>query len=328
MSNGTKLWTQVNILLKEGGQDALEMAKKVIAQREIECKPLRDALRYFMQDFWFDYLHPTLISLACQAVGGNHTDTVKAGAAIVLLAGAADVHDDIIDQSVAKGQRPTVFGKFGKDVALLAGDALLFEGLYLLHEACEQLPQTKRTEILKSIKNNFYDVSSGVAKETYLRKKTAVSKEEFLDIVTLKVSTVESTMKMGSIFGNGTEEQTALLGHYGRTLGVLLSLRDEFIDVFEPDEVKNRYEHETLPLPILLALQDKSTESELLSLLQSEIGENSLERILELSVDSPKSRDLVAQMKSMIEKEKEKIAPFQSQKNRFELLLNCTLEDL
>jgi geranylgeranyl pyrophosphate synthase len=328
MSAETKLWTQVNILLKERGQDALELAKRVIAKREIECAPLREALRYFMEDFWFDYLHPTLISLACQAVGGNPKDTDKAGAAIVLLAGAADVHDDIIDQSTSKGQRPTVFGKFGKDVAILAGDALLFEGLYLLHEACEQLPQNKRSEVLKSVRGNFYEISSGVAKETYLRKKTAVSKEEFLDIVTLKVSTVESTMKMGAIFGKGTEEQASILGHYGRTLGVLLSLRDEFIDVFEPEELKNRYQHETLPLPILLALQDKTIESELLSLLQSEIGEKSLERILELSVDSPKSRELVAQMKSMIEKEKEKIAPFRSQRVILELLLNCTIEDL
>jgi geranylgeranyl pyrophosphate synthase len=328
MSHETKLWDQVNAVLRNRGQAALETAKKTILKKKIDCDPLQEALQYFVEDFWFDLLHPALVSLACEAVGGNPKDTVNAGASLVLLAGAADVHDDIIDQSSAKGDKPTVYGKFGQDIALLAGDALLLEGLSLLNTACEELPRAKKHEILESVNRNFYEITSGVARETYLRKKTTVSKEEFLEIVRLKVSTVESAMKIGAILGNGTEEETTVLGHYGRTLGVLLSLRDEFIDVFEAEELKNRFEHETLPLPVLLALQDKTRETDLLSLFRKEITEENIERILQLSVDSKESKQLVAQMRGIAEKEKEKIVPFQHYRAILELLLNCTLEDL
>ena len=107
---------------------------------------LGEALRYFFES-WFDVLYTTLISLSCEAVGGNRNETVKLGAAIIILAGGADIHDDIIDKSTSKGSTPTVFGKFGQDIAILAGDALLFKGIYLLHEACESLPANKKQEI-------------------------------------------------------------------------------------------------------------------------------------------------------------------------------------
>src|SRR3989337_4173121 len=97
---------QVKALLWERGHEALEIAKQSIAQEKIEFEPLQMALHYFMEEFWVDVLHPALISLACEAVGGNPDATTHVGAAIVLLAGGADVHDDIIDESTAKDTKP------------------------------------------------------------------------------------------------------------------------------------------------------------------------------------------------------------------------------
>ena len=43
-------------------------------------------------------------------------------AALVLLTGAADIYDDIIDKSKVKSTKPTAYGKFSQDAVLLAGD--------------------------------------------------------------------------------------------------------------------------------------------------------------------------------------------------------------
>src|SRR5665647_398735 len=142
----SKLWHRVNVLLSTYGKEALQFSKNYVLQEKIEYKPLNESLRYFFEN-WFDVIHPTLISLSCEAVGGSKNETVKIGASIVLLAGAADIHDDIIDNSIMKDSNPTVFGKFGKDIAILAGDALLLKGVYLLHEACKTLPKNKEEEI-------------------------------------------------------------------------------------------------------------------------------------------------------------------------------------
>jgi len=124
MSN-KKSMQKVKKLLEERGRKAYEVAKEEILNEEIEYEPIRDALRYFIQELWQNFQRPALLSLACKSVGGNPEKTNSIGVALILLTGAADIHDDIIDQSETKGSKPTVFGKFGRDIALLVGGALL-----------------------------------------------------------------------------------------------------------------------------------------------------------------------------------------------------------
>jgi geranylgeranyl diphosphate synthase type II len=322
-----KLWDKVNILLSTYGQEALQFAKNYVLQEKIDYKRLSEALQYFFES-WFDVLHPTLISLSCEAVDGNKSETLKIGAAIVLLSGAADIHDDIVDKSVNKGSNPTVFGKFGQDIAILAGDALLLKGIYLLREGCITLSKNEEDEIFDSVKGTFFEMSSGVAREASLRGKTSILLDDFLSIVRQKVAAVESTMKIGAIIGKGSAEKVAILSHYGRTYGILLSLRDEFVDVFEVDEIRNRLENECLPLPILLAFQDKNRRQQLENILSNEITSESIDKILDLSMDSPASKELVDQMKNMIRDETFNLSSIKNNKDMLELLLQSTVEDL
>ncbi len=328
MSPEEKLWNRVKILMKERGSKALEISKQSVLKEKIEYGPLREALRYFMEECWFDFLHPTLISLGCESVGGNHEETIKMGAGIALIAGAADIHDDIIDQSTIKETAPTVFGKFGRDIAVLSGDVLLLKGLYVLNEACVVLPRNKSREILEAVKRTFFEMSSAEAREASLRGRTDISRRDYLDIINHKVAAGETTMRIGAILGNGTEKEIALMAHYGRTLGILLATRDEFVDIFEPTELKNRVEKECLPLPILLALQDDSRKSSILQLLEQPITEDKIERILDLSIDNEETKDLTNQMRSMVEEEILNLSTVKKCKETLELLLRATVEDL
>jgi geranylgeranyl pyrophosphate synthase len=323
----SKLWHRVNILLSAYGKEALQFSKNYVLQEEIEYKPLNEALKYFFEN-WFDVIHPTLISLSCEAVGGKKNETVKIGASIVLLAGAADIHDDIIDNSIMKDSNPTVFGKFGKDIAILAGDALILKGVYLLHEACKTLPKNKEEEIFNALKKTFFEMSSGVAKEASLRGKTSIPLEEFLSIVEEKVATVEASMKIGAIIGGGTEQEIAILSHFGRNYGMLLSLRDEFVDVFEFSEIKNRLANECLPLPILLALQDEAKCESLTNIFNKEITPENVEEILNLSIDCTASKNLIVHMKDLVEKETYKLSSININKETLSLLILSTIEDL
>src|SRR3990170_2459939 len=121
MTSEEKLVLQVRALLFERGKAALELAKKAVLEEKVSSETLQDALRYFIVN-WEDVLHPALMALACEAVGGKREKTTQVAAAFVLLAGGADVHDDVIDESVVKDSKPTVFGKYGRDLSVLVGD--------------------------------------------------------------------------------------------------------------------------------------------------------------------------------------------------------------
>lgn len=316
----------VEILLQKGSA-AVGLARERVLRESVEDVPLREALRYFIEN-WNDMLHPALVSLACEAVGGKPEMTAKLGAALVLLAGGADIHDDVIDESTVKGSEQTVFGKFGKDHAILVGDAILLEGAYMLHEACEKLDVAKKNTILDLVKRAVFEISSAEASEAGLRGRIDIPKQQYLDIIHHKVAGGEAAMRIGALVGDGAPGEVETLAEYGRVYGVLMSMRDEFVDVFEQDELSNRFAKEVLPLPVMVTLVDESKKQVLLRLLRGKITENQIEEIVDIATNSAESALLVSEMTRMVDGLLLKIQTLRYCRENLELLAIATLEDL
>ena len=320
---------KVKKLLEERGRKAYEVAKEEILNEEIGHKPVRDALEYFIEELWHNFQHPALLSLTCESVGGKPEDTTFIGAALVLLTGAADIHDDIIDQSETKGSKPTVFGKFGRDMALLVGDALLLKGFTLLGKACEDFPKKRGREIINLVKDAFFEIGVAEAKEASLRGNWDLAAEEYLDIIRMKAAIAEVTARIGAILGGGNSKEINALTHYGRTLGILMTIRDDFIDLFEVDELRNRAENECLPLPVLYAFRNTRKKSEIVRLLRKDkITEEQTEEILDLVLDMNEVQEVKKEMQLLIKKEENLSSHIGRNKNILKLLLQSTLEDL
>lgn len=255
-------------IFKKRGSKALEIAKNEILREKIECNEAQEALTYFMTEYWKDLARPTLLSVACEAVGGDPELTTPIAVPMILISGAIDIHDDIIDQSKIKDGRPTVYGKFGKDLALLVGDALLFKGLTLLNEATQKgISQEKVRRIVEIIKDMFFELGDAEALELQLRGRRDFSPEEYIRIVRKKAADVEAHTRISAILGGGSEKEIKALGEYGRLLGMLIILRDDWIDMIDFEESVQRIRRECLPLPLLFALQNAKIRSRINSVL-------------------------------------------------------------
>jgi geranylgeranyl pyrophosphate synthase len=329
MPTEEKLMEQIQNLLVERSKKPIELAKQAVLQEQLKYEPLGEALHYFMKEIWFNAAHPALLSLICEAVGGDPETVTNISASLVVLTGAADIHDDIIDQSVTKDVKLTVFGKYGKDMSLIAGDVLWFKGMLMLNQACESFSNDKKQAILELIKQAFFDIGSAEAKEANLRRKLDLKPEEYLEIIKMKVSVAEAIAKIGVIVGNGTSTQIENLGQFGKTLGMLMTIRDEFIDIFEIDELKNRFENECLPLPILYAFKNELTKNEILSLLETnELTETKLEKILVLVINAPEVRKLGRYIRKSVEETAQILVGLRKNGDIMVQLLESTLEDL
>jgi len=320
---------QVQKFLVERSKKAIEMAKQAIVQEQIKYEPLGDALRYFMEEIWYNAAHPALLSIVCEAVGGDPDATTNISASLVVLTGAADIHDDIIDQSISKDVKLTIFGRFGRDISIIAGDVLWFKGMLMLNEACESFSNDKKQAILELAKQAFFDIGSAEAREANLRRNMDLKPEEYLEIIRMKVSMAEAVAKIGVIVGNGTSQQIESLGNFGKTLGTLMTIRDEFVDIFESDELRNRFKNECLPLPILYAFQNDPAKGEILSLLEkNEFTETELEKIVDLVVNSPEIHKLWDYMRTSVEKAIQTLSGLRNNVEIMDQLLKSTLEDL
>ena len=257
----------IDQVLEERGSKALEMARQAVLEEKIECKEVREALQYFMTQYWHDRTSPTLLSLACEAVGGDLNAAAKFAEPMILIGGAVDIHDDLIDRSQTKDQRPTVYGRFGEPIALLVGDALLFKGFSLLHATCRYISSNKMASVVSTLKNLFFELGDAEALELKLRMRQDVKPEEYLCVVQKKAADLEGLMRIGAIIGNGSEEEIEFLGRYGRILGMLSILRDDFIDMNYFEEIAHRITYECLPIPILYALEDPKAKSQIHAIL-------------------------------------------------------------
>ena len=266
--NPEEAMKEIQQIFKRRGKKALEIARTEALEEKTESQQASEALRYFMNEYWHDFSRPALLSLVCEAAGGNPELTTPIAVPLSLISGAIDIHDDIIDQSESKGGRPTVYGKFGKEIALLIGDALLFKGLILLDNIeYNGIPPKKKKTIVGLIKSMFFELGDAEAVELSMRRRVDVTPEAYVQMLRKKAADVEAHTRISAILGNATAKTVQALGEYGRLLGMLIIMRDDWIDVLDLDESLNRIKNECLPLPVLYALQEPSVKSKLISII-------------------------------------------------------------
>jgi len=271
-----KLFEKTLKLIEDRGGFALETARKAISGEKIQNATVREALNYYMQNLWFDVHHAGLLSMACEAVGGNPNKTIPIGAATVMLRGGIDIHDDVIDHQKIKMKKPTVYGKYGKNIAILAGNALLFKGFALLNEAISPFSKETRETITDLIKSAFFEI-------------------------------------------------------LGRILGVLATVRDEVIDMYEPRELGNRIKNEIPPLPILYAFRSQHAKGKMNKLLRKKtITQKDAYEILAITFNSEEYQKFRGDMKKMVKLALNIAMKIKNEKIRHTLvyLLTRSIEDI
>lgn len=245
-------------LLKEIGEPIVKSAFADVANAEIPSATARSALIGFSER-WKDYSRAALMVMCCEAVGGDPAAVLPAAKALVLSGGAFDLHDDIVDGSMLRTDKgiQTTLGRYGQNVTMLAGDALLIEGLSQLYLLSKQMPLERVGEIVRTIKNGLYELGSAEVDELELVHNANVTPDVYLRMVRMKAADVESYTRVGAMTGGGSAEEIDALGTFGRMLGMAVILRDDIEDTFnDKRELFSRIAKESLPLPLIYSLDD------------------------------------------------------------------------
>jgi len=274
-------------IFKEKGEKALQIARELVAKeaQRITSKA-GQALQYFMNEYGNGVVGPALISLGCEAVEGNPVRTIHAAVPIVLISGSADIHDDIIDMTKIKNGRPTVYGKYGQDIAVLVGDALLFKGLIAFQTAAEHFSNDEFSKTARILNDSFFLLGDAEALEIRFRANLNVTPEEYLEVMWKKAADVEGLFRIGALLGGGVPHEIDVLGSYGRVFGLQSILRDDWIDMIEFQELKHRIQFESLPLPLLYLLEDDVIKSKIGPLLRGKITKKDAEHIYRTTQES------------------------------------------
>jgi geranylgeranyl pyrophosphate synthase len=114
-------------------------------------------------------------------------------------------------------------------------------------------------------------------------------------------------------------------------MGTLATLREEFIDIFEAEELNQRIKTEAYPIPVLCAFQDKDSSREVKRLLgKGELTSKEIEELLDAVMESKSVAKLRSHMLNLIAQAQRTLSAIRNEPTK-KLLTNmvkATLEDL
>jgi geranylgeranyl diphosphate synthase type I len=209
----------------------------------------------YVQDYWKEPYRPALISLSCEAVGGNSGDVEDAGVVMSMLVAGMAIHDDIIDRSVKKhfNRKKTVFGAKGNEKALLVGDLLLLKGLISALEVFKnKMLIDKYDLVIKTLRDFIFEIYEGEFMEIHCRKNLDVNVDYQRQYLWKFTSDAGACAKIGSILGNGSVDEIESLFDFARMFAFNIFLREELQDSFNLEQnLVHRIKYESLPLTVI-----------------------------------------------------------------------------
>ncbi len=167
-------------------------------------------------------LRPMLVFLSALAFDKKLDDYIDMAASIELLHIASLVHDDIIDREEERRGGITVNMKYGNELAILAGDALISKSI--------QLSCRYGEKVMDFISRVSIEMCAGEALDFAFQKNGKTPDvEDYIKIATLKSASLISAS--GSAVPIYLENGAAAkMREFGRNLGIAFQIKDDIED--------------------------------------------------------------------------------------------------
>ena len=173
-------------------------------------------------------IRPVITLLACEAVGGEASNALHAGAGIEILHNFTLVHDDIMDHAETRRGRLTVHKKWDENVALLSGDALLA----FAYRALLRTKSIRIQEISKIFTEGVVTICEGQALDKEFETRHRVHVNEYLMMIDKKTGKLVSiAAQMGALIGNASPSDLEALRRYGEYIGRAFQIQDDLLDI-------------------------------------------------------------------------------------------------
>ena len=139
------------------------------------------------------------------------------------------LHDDIMDNAPTRRGKPSVYGKWGANAAILSGDAMMIYSYKLL----QQTPVEFLPAVLGCFNYTAMTVCEGQQCDMNFESREDVSMEEYLDMINKKTAALlAGSTIIGAIQGGADPQNRQHLFVFATELGLAFQLQDDLLDAF------------------------------------------------------------------------------------------------
>lgn len=174
-------------------------------------------------------IRPVLLLMTVDAFGGDVEAAMKPALGMEMFHNFTLLHDDVMDKSETRRNRPTVFKKYGADAAILSGDTM--QGL--AEELMMNVPDAALRRVMEAFNRMEVEVYEGQALDMEFEHRDDVKPEEYVEMIRLKTGALlGACAEIGGVLSGCDEKTCTRLREYGENLGIAFQIEDDWLDTF------------------------------------------------------------------------------------------------
>ncbi len=198
-------------------------------------------------------IRPLMVMMCAGLFGEVNEKVLSAAVSVELLHNASLIHDDVVDNSMTRRNRPTVNAVWDNHIAVLVGD-------FYTSSAMQEAISTGDIRIVDVLCRLGRSLSLGEIDQIYNAREHMLSEENYYRIIDYKTASLFiACAEMGCLAAGVSDERLHALSDYALLFGRCFQIRDDIFDYFPSELVGkptgNDLREGKISLPLLHALR-------------------------------------------------------------------------
>lgn len=249
LSCSDRRMTVIDEIRRELGREC-EAVDAIVSDVLVSSNVLLDRINGYLLSNSGKRIRPLLALLTAKACSGSvNRHAMLCAAASELIHTATLLHDDVVDESDLRRNRPTVRRMFSPGASLLTGDFWLSKAMSLL--TSDKLPYG----ILRNYVRTIEDLSDGELFQMAKADAVDTTVADYYRIIREKTASLfVASVKSAAMASGVSEETVSRMEEYALEVGYGFQIRDDILDYHSSDETGKDSDSDILERKITLPL--------------------------------------------------------------------------
>lgn len=256
-------------------------------------------------------LRSALVILSAKATAVNTSEAIskqliKVATAVELVHMASLIHDDVVDHSKIRHNKPTINSRWGQNVSIILGDYIYSVGFDLI-SSC------RNPDVIDCISQATRTTCEGELIQVCERDNLNLLKDRYISIVRNKTANIfAASCRAGVVTVDSREALKDRLMNYGLNFGIAFQIVDDSMDLIGKKKDLGKmpgadFRMGEVTLPILNLLAQTKDKKRVMALLKKG-GQKSFKELRERFINSESFAKTKEEAYSYIQKAKNNIS--------------------
>jgi geranylgeranyl diphosphate synthase, type II len=176
-------------------------------------------------------IRPVLLLMAYNLWHEDITPALPAALALEYFHNFSLMHDDIMDEAPTRRGKQSVHTYFGRNNAILSGDAMLIRCFDLLLEAGRQ--KEVGVELCSLMCKVALEICEGQQMDMDFESLASPTESEYLEMIRKKTACLlGASLQMGALLAGADHLEAKALYNFGEKIGLGFQVQDDYLDVY------------------------------------------------------------------------------------------------